>query len=106
MNIKFQLEKLKIALETYYETDFMTDEEDIAANTAIKYLIADVVIAANAADDMEVKQNALDTLAMSTGCAEDYKILTEITESLIDLGIITEATALNMFEKAPTNRWF
>ena len=105
MDMRLLLDNITRELEKYYESDFPTDDEDSHVNSAIKHKLGELIFAADGAKLNDVKQEALDLLAGSTGCMEDYEILLEITDDLILRGVLNDKSAKKLLDKAPVSRW-
>ena len=105
MNLVQQFTHLKSDLDKYYDTDFPSEEADSRENRRLKHKLSELIASAHAAGDADVRQGALDLLASSTGCAEDYAILVDIGEDLTSRAVITPAELKQLFDDAPTDRW-
>lgn len=75
------------------------------ADRALRLRMKQLILAAHAAPDPEVLRDALACLSTSTGCADDYAMFVDITDELLDKGIVSASDVQELLDRAPVSRW-
>ncbi len=113
MDIEF-LNNIQSRLDTYYETDLSSEEEDFKINFAIKNDLCNFIIQASnelekgLIDDSEYNffvNSALNVLANNTGCKEDLIIYDKIISRLVRGGHLSKDAFKGVLKESAVSRW-
>jgi len=80
---------LKTKFDRYYNTDFDTEESDSANNFALRKEALTFFEKAKKSGDNELAENVIELLANHTGCVEDLEFFEQLSEPLIENGLLT-----------------
>jgi hypothetical protein len=114
MNVYYQdeIKRLKIVLESFYNKQFSSEEEELKENRGNKNLIKKLIILANSdehlsdSDKQLIINDSLKLLAENTGCAEDSEIAENLLDYLFyDVKILNQKNIDEYYNYTSTGRW-
>jgi len=103
------LKEITAIIQSYYSTDFDSDQEDTEENRKIKKSLSDLLRRAKATlsgtDFLEAKKEILQFFSETIGCAEDIEIFEEESKALIKEEAISEAEIEEVINGSSIQRW-
>ena len=97
--------ELKKKFDSYYTTDFESEQSDTIANASLRREALDLFKKAKENGDNKLAEEIIDLLAENTGCQEDLELFEKLTRPLMEQGLLSNDQHKRVVNSKGVSRW-
>ncbi len=104
-----ELTKIKSEIQTYFSTDYASEQEDFTENSHIKEQLGSLLWEANnilaTQEFLQLKSDVIGLFSETIVCTEDENLFPPVVRKLIERGVLSDEDVSAVMGGNSTKRW-